>query len=479
MFAFTKFSLARQFLLISLVILVAGMLAIGTWISRQIEQSVLNRTAAITALYVDSFVSPHLQSLQDSSNLSSNDLVELDRLLTETSLGQQIVSYKVWSTEGEILYNAAPEQIGRNYGIGDDLGDALNGDVSTLVSDLNDPENEYERRSWVRLIETYAPVRAVGTEDIIAVSEFYQLPDDLMTEIRTAQLRSWFVVGAATLAMYLLLAGLVGRASNTILLQQEALEEKLAQVQDLLTKNRKLNRKLRRAAGRTTALNERFLRRISADLHDGPGQDLALALMRIEPMAEFCATSNHKAPGLKAQLDNIQIIDNSVTSALKDLRAISAGLRLPELTHLSPEEVVRRALRSYQRKSGQSVTLELEDLPVDAPVSLKITLYRVLQESLMNGYVHSGGAEQSVTVKQSNGSIVAQVSDTGKGFNPQTTAQDGNLGLIGMRERVELLSGTFAVDSAPGKGTIVQVTIPLEITPDGYIPPVETKVGHE
>jgi signal transduction histidine kinase len=262
--------------------------------------------------------------------------------------------------------------------------------------------------------------------------------------------------------MYLLLASLVGRASNTILVQQETLEEKLSQVEELLTKIRKLNHKLRRAAGRTTALNERFLRRISADLHDGPGQDLALALMRIEPMAEYCGNCAINMPDLEPQLDNIQIINNSVSSALRDLRAISIGLRLPELTNLSPEEVARRAVRDYQRKTGQPVNLKLEDVPADAPVPIKITLYRVLQESLMNGFNHAGSAEQTVCVRQANGSLVAEVSDTGRGFDVQMAGQDGHLGLVGMRERVELLSGSFVVDTAPSQGTRVCVTIPLE-----------------
>ncbi len=462
MFAFTKFSLARQFLVLSLVILLAGMLVIGAWLSQQIEQGVLNRTAAITALYVDSFVSPHLQALQDGDRLSPNELDELDRLLSETALGQQIVSFKVWSSDGQILYNPAPEQIGRLFAVGDDLAEAFSGNVTTSLSDLEDPENEYERQYWDRLIETYAPVRASGSDEIIAISEFYQLPDDLAAEIQTAQLRSWFVVGAATLAMYVLLASLVGRASNTILVQQEALEEKLSEVQELLTKIRELNHKLRRAAGRTTTLNERFLRRISADLHDGPGQDLALALMRIEPMAEYCANCAVNMPDLETQLDNVQIINNSVTSALKDLRAISVGLRLPDLTHLSPEEVAQRAVRDYQRKTDKTVILKLEDVPVEASVPIKIALYRVLQESLMNGFAHAGGAEQSVYIRQANGSLVAEVSDTGRGFELQMAGQDGHLGLVGRRERVELLSGTFAIDTAPDQGARVCVTIPLK-----------------
>ena len=160
MVSFTRFSLARQFQIISLLILGAGMLVIGACVSRQIEQGVLNRTAAITALYVDSFVSPHLQSLQNGDRLTPSELAELDRLLSETALGQQIVSFKIWSSAGQILYNPVPEQIGRQYGIGDDLAGALSGNVNSSLSDLEDPENEYERQRWDRLIETYAPVRA-------------------------------------------------------------------------------------------------------------------------------------------------------------------------------------------------------------------------------------------------------------------------------------------------------------------------------
>jgi signal transduction histidine kinase len=171
-------------------------------------------------------------------------------------------------------------------------------------------------------------------------------------------------------------------------------------------------------------------------------------------------------PDLETQLDNIQIINNSVTLALKDLRAISVGLRLPDLTHLSPEEVAQRAVRDYQHKTGQTVILKLEDVPVEASVPIKITLYRVLQESLMNGFIHAAGAGQSVYIREANGSLVAEVSDKGKGFDVQMAGHDGHLGLVGMRERVELLSGTFALETAPDKGTRVYVTIPLKHSPE-------------
>ncbi len=95
--AFANVSLTRQFMLVSLAILLTGMLVIGVWVSYEIERGVLNRTAAITALYVDSFVSPKIQSLATEAELPNEVMEDLDQLISDTPLGQQIVSFKIWS----------------------------------------------------------------------------------------------------------------------------------------------------------------------------------------------------------------------------------------------------------------------------------------------------------------------------------------------------------------------------------------------
>ena len=102
--------MARQYMLVSLIVMLAGMIVIGFWISQQIETAVTNRTAAVTALYVDSYISPHLQSLKQNDVLDAADIWALERLLTDTSLGQQIVSFKIWSPEGVILYSPNPDE---------------------------------------------------------------------------------------------------------------------------------------------------------------------------------------------------------------------------------------------------------------------------------------------------------------------------------------------------------------------------------
>ena len=209
-----RLSLAQQFTVASLVILVAGMVGIGGWVGRQIEAGVVHRTAATTALYVDSFVAPNVQELSQSATLSAEHRAELERLLRDTSLGQEISAFKLWSAEGRILYSDDPLLVGQTYPIDEDLGRAFSGEVTGAISDLDKAENVRERAAQSQLLEMYSPVRQAGTDRVIAVAEFYQQVDDLQRDIGAARWRSWLIVGGATLLMYVLLAGFVQRASR-------------------------------------------------------------------------------------------------------------------------------------------------------------------------------------------------------------------------------------------------------------------------
>lgn len=463
MFTFSRFNLSRQFLLACFFILLIGMIVIGTWVGWQIEIGVANRTAAITALYVDSFISPHLQSLAYTDKLNVEHLASLDALLTNTPLGQRIVTFKVWGSDGTILYSTNPSLIGRKFPITAELAHAFSGEVQTEISNLTEPENEFERGQWSRLIETYAPVRKVGTSTVVAVSEFYQTTEDLEREVRAAQMHSWLVVSATTIVIYLLLTGLVGRASNTIVFQQSELRDKVAQLSTMLMQNEQLHNRVSRAAARTTALNERFLRRIATDLHDGPGQDLALALLRIDELAEICTACMVPKLKRRAASDDFGTIQSALRSALDDMRAILAGLRLPEIGQLTIAETAERAIRDFERKTEARVALAVGSLPAEASLSVKITLYRILQESLANSFRHAGGASQRVNIAGKEGQLIVKISDDGPGFNERTIIPDTHLGLVGMRERVEILGGTFEVKSAPNKGTLIRACLPLTL----------------
>ncbi len=453
MISFYKLTLARQYMVISLLVMIGGMAVIGVWVNRQIETAVTDRTAAVAALYVDSYISHHLHTLATSSQLPAHDLAALKLVFSEASPGTQIVSFRVWTPDGTIVYSTNSELIGRTYPVEGGLAQAFGGDVISEVSNLDKPEQAFERASWDRLIETYAPVRAVGSGDIIAVSEFYQPTTELEAEIRRTRNQSWLVLGGALTAVYLLLAGLVGRASQMIVNQQSALEETVSQLRLLLNQNKKLNERVHRAAARTTALNEQFLRRISADLHDGPAQDLALALLRMDAVMDTI--------GPEVQGD-FQTVRTAVSSAMKEVRSVSAGLRLPEIAPLTIKETVRRAVHDYEQKTGQEVVITLATLPEQASLPIKITLFRLIQETLANGFRHASGSRQAVRIFADTAILSVEISDNGPGFDPEKGPQVGHLGLAGMRERVELLGGHFEVKSKPDLGTTIYTRLPID-----------------
>jgi signal transduction histidine kinase len=445
-------SLARQYLVASSVVVLVGVLITGAWIGHQIETTVLDRTAGVTALYVDSVVGPNLQTLaQDDRWLSADEAAALNNLVANTGLGQGVVLFKIWSRDGRVLYSADPALVGQQFPVQGGLAQAVQGMVHADMSSLDEPENVDERHNFNRLVEVYAPVRQTRDGRVIAVNEFYLLPDALDAEIRDAQLRSWAVVAGIGLVTYLLLASIVKRGSDTIQHQQGELERRLDQ-------NQRLHERVRQAAGRTTALNEQALRRISADLHDGPAQALSLALLRLDELQAPCGQSIESCSRTRTDFATVH---TAVRDALTDIRAISAGLRLPELESASVGSVATRAIDEHQRRSGTHVERELDALPEQAPLPIKIAMLRTLQEALSNASRHGKGLGVKVQLSSGGDQLQLQVSDRGPGFDPYRVDRSGRLGLAGMRERAELLGGAFEVRSSIGSGTTVFASWPL------------------
>jgi signal transduction histidine kinase len=451
----THLTLARQFMIASLIVLVVAALGLGWWVGEQIERSVVHRTAATTALFVESFVSPNVQELAAADSLSAGHIATLDRLLDDTPLGREIVAFKIWDSAGKLLYSAEPSAIGQVFPPGDELQQAWAGAVSSEISTLEDAENILERAQNSVLLETYSPVRLGDSDRIIAVAEFYQAVDGLQQDIVAAQRRVWLVVGLAMGGIYLLLAGFVGRASDTIEEQRDALRAQVGQLTHLLAQNAALHDRVRRAAARTTALNERVLRRISADLHDGPVQDLGLALLRLD---HTLAREEEEKSGFFREtrflVEDLGVIQSAIQRALAEMRALSAGLGVPHLNDLTLPQTLARAVRVHEGRTGTAVALDLDGTPERASLPVKITLYRLVQEALSNAYRHAGGLGQAVALCYDAGRLHIEVSDAGPGFVDSGAAEwDKHLGLVGMRERVESLGGNFRVVSAPGQGT--------------------------
>jgi signal transduction histidine kinase len=456
---FSRRSLTQRFLIASFPIFLFGTLFIGTWVGKETENSIAQRLGGVTALYIDSFIAPRVQDLTLGKGISDKARADLSGLVVGTALGKKVIAFKLWDLHGRILYSKDEDLIGKAFPVEEGLAEAYAGNISSEISDLEHLENQDERRYWSRLIETYVPIRADNTGEIIAVAEFYQTTEELERTARQAQLHSWVLVASIFLCSYLVLFGMVSKGSNTIEAQRAELQVKIAELTALNQQNELLNENLRRAAERTAALNESFLRRISADLHDGPGQDLGLALMRLETLAERADGSGR---ALLIDPEEFETIRLSVRSAMQELRSISAGLSLPDIAQLSANEVASLAVQDYQAKTGAHVALDIAAQQRNAPLPVKIALYRVLQESLTNSFKHGGELRQRVRLDYSRNHIELAIQDHGKGFDPGAALDGIHLGLKGMRERIELLGGTFKVSSAPGCGCAILTTLPLD-----------------
>ena len=178
-----RLSLAGQFALAGSVVLLAGMILIGVWVTTQIADGVMRNTAASTSLYMTSLVEPLVQELAHGDTLSAEKMAELDRLRTETPLWRRVISIKVWKEGGLIAYSSHAEIIGTTYATTSNLERAWAGEVTAEFDTLEDDEDAQERAAGVPLLEMYSPIRETGTGRIIAVAEFYETAEALKSNL--------------------------------------------------------------------------------------------------------------------------------------------------------------------------------------------------------------------------------------------------------------------------------------------------------
>jgi signal transduction histidine kinase len=152
---------------------------------------------------------------------------------------------------------------------------------------------------------------------------------------------------------------------------------------------------------------------------------------------------------------------SALSEALSEIRNISSGLSLPQLSTMSLGEAIALAVGMHQEHTGTKVHTAIDELPTDVPLPLKICAYRFVQEGLANAYRHAGAIDQRVAAR-SGRCLEISVSDKGPGFAPGGGISEG-LGLTGMRARIEALGGTLSIVSEPGCGTRLTAQFDLEV----------------
>lgn len=445
---------STQFVLAAAVILGLTMFSVGQLVSESIETAAVNSAAEAAAQYMDTFLDPYVQELSRDNTLSAASVASLDRLTESRALKQHIVSIKIWRADGTVVYSTNKAITNHTFPLVE-ITDAFKGDVVTDLEEPNEEENEFERKLNLPLYEIYAPLRDSNSRKIIAVGEFYEKAENLNTEIDRVRLQVWMVVGAATLAMLTLLFFIVRRGDKIIQQQQVALNLRLVEQTRLHISNVELQRRMATATQEFSRVNELTLRRIGADLHDGPAQLLTLILIRLDDLAENCSAVDQ---------ESLETIRGAATDALREVRELSRGLALPEINDLSLVEELQLVAQRHEQRTSTKVKLNLGLLPKVAPLPLKLCLYRFVQEALNNAYLHANGEGQVIQAQYIDGALKISVRDSGPGMAEDALLLDESgrtrLGLAGLRYRVESLGGLFSIDSG-ATGTSVNAQFKL------------------
>lgn len=448
--------LHHQFAVVGSIVSFIGMLLIGAHVSSSIETNVVRNSAISSAVYMESFIAPMSQDLASASALSPQTIVRMQELLGSPPLSERVLSTKIWRKNGLIAFSSDATMIGKSFPPSPELMSALEGSLNATFDELDEEENQIERATGVPLLEVYNPIHSIVTGEVIAVAEFYLDATELKRDLNFAYARSWAIVFVVSSATFAALLGIVRSGSQTIATQNQVLEAKLDEVARMSDQNASLRDRVQSAARKVSETNERYMRRVSAELHAGPAQAIALASLRLDSLL--------KKSALPPDDPEATTVRSSLNEALRDVRDLCRGLTLPELEGRTLEETLDMAISAHERRTGQTIRRIYQNTHREAhhaTHSILICVYRFTQEALMNTFRHANGASVSVDCQWQGDRFALTVSDAGPGFDT-TRRRDNGLGLAGLRERVESIGGEFFISSEVNAGTRLTCCLQLD-----------------
>ncbi|HET6264850.1 MAG TPA: sensor histidine kinase, partial [Usitatibacter sp.] len=139
-----------------------------------------------------------------------------------------------------------------------------------------------------------------------------------------------------------------------------------------------------------------------------------------------------------------------------------ADLRPLMLDDLGLTAAAEWMVQNFATRTGIKCDLALGKGELDLPDPYATTVFRTLQECLTNAAKHAEATHVDVSLYREDGDVLLEVSDDGRGFETQAQARPGSFGLIGLRERAYLVGGDLSIDSVPGRGTRVQLRVPVK-----------------
>ncbi len=193
-------------------------------------------------------------------------------------------------------------------------------------------------------------------------------------------------------------------------------------------------------------------RRIARELHDDTAQRLATLILRVRVLAE--------EPEDESRISLLGEIREEIVETVEGVKRIARGLRPPELGDVGLAAALQSHLRGLREGAGFDVDVEVGLVDPFLDSNERLLIYRIVQEALSNVMRHADVRVARLVVDVDDGSVFAEVSDAGKGFDLERSPEEGGgLGLLGMQERATMLGARLTIETAPGEGTKIRIDL--------------------
>jgi signal transduction histidine kinase len=213
-------------------------------------------------------------------------------------------------------------------------------------------------------------------------------------------------------------------------------------------------KRLQSLSRRLVEIQETERRHIARELHDEAGQSLSSLMVNLRLL-------ERKVDDAEAMLAGIAELKQMTSDVSENLHRLAIDLRPASLDHLGLETTLRKHIETFGRQNKMVTQFEavgLDDKRLQPDV--ETNLYRVVQEALTNVIRHAKATQVDVLLERRGDQLVAIIEDNGVGFDTEVAGQSSRLGLLGMRERAEMLQGNLMIESTPGSGTTIYVEVP-------------------
>jgi PAS domain S-box-containing protein len=234
-----------------------------------------------------------------------------------------------------------------------------------------------------------------------------------------------------------------------------AFDAVLVSIMDI-TERKRAEQELEELAGRLIHAQEQERSRIGRELHDHISQMVGVLTIRMDQLRADPATP----PGMATALEGLR---QSAAEITNDIHDLSHRLHSSALDYLGLVPALQKLVSEFSARHGIHVDFEHGSLPAPLPSEVALCLFRIAEESLTNIAKHSDARSASVRLEGKAGGISLSVEDAGKGFELDNLERRAGLGFVSMRERLRALRGTVRVDSAPARGTRIDVWVPATL----------------